>query len=41
MDLNLWTLGTLVPAAPAVCFMQQDIKFTKGLTSMTWFLLVP
>ena len=38
-DLNLLSLGKLVLAAPYVCFMQKGIKFNKGLTWVTWFLL--
>ena len=41
-DLKLSRLGTFIPAAPccAVCFMQQGIKFSEGLTWMTRILLV-
>ena len=41
MDLNLSSVGTLVPAAPScIFFMQQGIKFTECLTRMTSFLPV-
>ena len=35
-----WTLALWYQQHLAVCFMQQGVKFTKGLTGMTWFLLV-
>ena len=39
----LWTCLALLPQYQqhlAVCFMQQGIKFTEGLTRIIWFLLV-
>ena len=40
MELNLLSLCTFVPAGLTVCFMQQGIKFTEGLTRFIWFLPV-
>ena len=41
IDLNLLSLGTIVPAAPCyVFYMQQDIRFAEGLIQMTWIWLV-
>ena len=38
-DLHLSSLGTLYQKQLARCFMQQGVKFTVGLTQMTWLLL--
>ena len=29
MDLNMWSLGTIVPGDLDVYFMQQDVTFTE------------
>ena len=38
MDLNLSSRGTFV-TAPCFLFYEKNIKFTKSLTQMTWFLV--